>query len=128
MLNMWNLEFVSLYIYIYIYIYIYLCNCLWETAIQENFWNKAATRSSYQDAFFNITVRQLCWNYLKNYCDGVQFLVNLHVTFSNFEPLLQKFKYFITALMNAEPVLLQITPRNVFLCSENPGRILIWKN
>ena len=65
---------------------------------------------------------------MKNYCDGVRFLVNLHVTFSNFEPLLQKFKYFITALMNAEPVLLQITPRNVFLCSENLGKILIWKN
>ena len=38
----------------------------------------------------------------ENYCDGVRFLVNLHVTLSNFEPLLQKFKYFITALVNAE--------------------------
>ena len=43
---------------------------------------------------------------LKNYCDGVRFLVNLHATFSNFEPLLRKFKYFIIALINAEQLLL----------------------
>ena len=44
----------------------------------------------------------LWWIYLKNYCVGVRILVNLHVTLSNFEPLLRKFKYFITALINAE--------------------------
>ena len=38
--------------------------------------------------------------------EGVLFLVNVQVTFSNFEPLLQKFKYFITALMNAEQLLM----------------------
>ena len=43
---------------------------------------------------------------LKNYCDGVRVLVNLHVTLSNIEPLLQKFKVFITALINAEQLLL----------------------
>ena len=111
---MWNLEFLT-YIYIYIYIYTYLCSCLWEAAIQANFQNKVAIRNSYQDAFFNTAVWQLCWNSLKNYCDGVRFLVNLHVTFFNFEPLLGKFKYFITSLMNAEQLLLQITRRNVFL-------------
>ena len=42
------------------------------------------------------------------------FLVNLHVTLSNFEPLLRKFKYFITALINVEQLLLQITSRNLF--------------
>ena len=110
---MWNFWFL-------IYIYIYnLCSCIWEVAIQENIRNKVAIRSSYQDAFSTIAVWQLCWNSLKNYCDGVWFLVNLHLTFSYFELLLQKFKYFIRALINVEQLLLQITPRNVFLCSEN---------
>ena len=68
-------------------------NCLWEAAIQENLRNTVAIRSSHQDAFFNIAVRHLWRNSLKNYCDGVWFFVNLHVTFSNFEQLLQKFKY-----------------------------------
>ena len=45
--------------------------------IQEYFQNKAARRSSHQDAFFNITVLHLWRNYLKNTFDGVQFLVNL---------------------------------------------------
>ena len=31
----------------------------------------------------------------------MQILVNLHVTLSNFEPLLRKFKHFITAVINA---------------------------
>ena len=42
---------------------------------------------------------------VKNYCDGVQLLVNLHVALSNFEALLWKFKYFITALINVEQLL-----------------------
>ena len=96
MWNMWNLAFPR---------YMYLCSCLCEAAIQENFRNKVDIRSSYQDAFFNIALRQLCWNSLKNYCDRVQFLGNLYETLSNFEPLLRNFKYFITALINAEQLL-----------------------
>ena len=52
--------------------------------------NKFALRSSHQDTFFNIAVLHLWWNSLKNTGDGVQFLVNLHVTLTNFEPLLWK--------------------------------------
>ena len=75
-----------------------VCSCFWEAAMQECFQNKIVLRSSHQDAFFNIAVLQLWWNSLKNTCDGVKFWVNLHVTFSSFEPLLWKL-YFITALM-----------------------------
>ena len=39
---------------------------------------------------------------LEEYFDEVRFLVNLHVTLSNFEPLLQKFKHFITTLINEQ--------------------------
>ena len=35
-------------------------------------------------------VLQLLWNSSKNNCDGVQVLVNFHVTLSSFEPLLRK--------------------------------------
>ena len=58
------------------------------------------------EAFSNIAVQHLQWNSLKNYCDEVQFLVNLHLTLSNFEPLLRKLNYFSTALVNAEQLLL----------------------
>ena len=51
-----------------------------------------------QHAFFNTAIQHLSRNSLKHYYDGVRFLVNLHVTLSNFELLLWKFKYFITAL------------------------------
>ena len=37
-----------------------------------------------------LAVLQLLWNSLKNTCDGVQFLVNIHVTLFIFEPLLRK--------------------------------------
>ena len=63
---------------------------LWEATMQECFQNKFVLRSSHQDTFFNIALLQLWWNSLKNTCDGVQFLVNFHVTLSSFEPLLQK--------------------------------------
>ena len=63
---------------------------LWEAAMQECFQDKFVLRSSHQDTFFNIAVLQLWWNSLKNTCDGVQFLVNFHVTLSSFEPLLRK--------------------------------------
>ena len=39
----------------------------------------------------------------------MRLLVNLHVTLFNFELLLQKFKYFITALINDQQVLLLIS-------------------
>ena len=45
----------------------------------------------------------------------MRFLVNLHVTLPNLEPLLRKFKYFITALIDAEQLLLWITSRNLFV-------------
>ena len=54
--------------------------------MRECFQNKFVLRSSHQDVFFNIAVLHLWWNYLKNSCDGVPFLLNLHVTLSNFEP------------------------------------------
>ena len=41
----------------------------------------------------------LGWNSLN------RFLVNSHVTLSNFKPLLRKFKYFITALINEQLLL-----------------------
>ena len=63
---------------------------LWEAAMQECFQNKFVLKSSHQDIFFNIAVLQLWWNSLKNSCDGMQFLVNFHVTLSSFEPLLRK--------------------------------------
>ena len=49
---------------------------------------------------FNIATLHLWINYLKNTCDGVRFLLNLHLTLSSFEPLLRNFKYFIIALIN----------------------------
>ena len=58
--------------------------------------------------------------------DGVQLLVNLLVMLSNFEPLLRRFKYFITALINAEQLLLYNSSTS--LCSENLGKILIRNN
>ena len=67
-----------------------VCSCFWEAAMQEYFQNKIVLKSSHQDTFFNIAVPQLWWNSLKNSCDGMQFLVNFHVTLSSFEPLLQK--------------------------------------
>ena len=61
-----------------------MCNsCLWEAAIQENVRNKVVIRSSHQNAFCNIAVRRLYRNSLKNYCDGVGFLVKLHVNCFN---------------------------------------------
>ena len=81
---------------------IYLCSCLWEAAIQEYFQSKVVLRSSHQDAFFNIAVLQLWCNFLENTCKGKQFLINVHIMLSNFEPLLWRSKYFITALTNAE--------------------------
>ena len=74
-------------------------------AIQENLRNKVVLRISHQDTFFNIAVQHLRRNSLKNTCDRVRFLVNLHVTLSNFEPLLRKFKYFIRALINEQLLL-----------------------
>ena len=53
----------------------------------------------------DIAVRHSKWNSLKNYCDGVRFLVNLYVTLSNFQPQLRKLVYSITALINAEQLL-----------------------
>ena len=38
---------------------LHLCSYLWEAAIQENFQNEAAPRSSYQDAFFNMAFLHL---------------------------------------------------------------------
>ena len=45
---------------------------------------------------------EILWNVTEAECDSV----NMHVTLSNFESLLRKFKYFITALINAEQLLL----------------------
>ena len=56
----------------------------------ERFQNIFILRSSHQDTFFNIAVLQLWWDSLKNTFDGVQFLVNFHVTLSRLEPMLQK--------------------------------------
>ena len=58
--------------------------------MQECFQNKFVLRISHPDAFFNIAVLLLRYDSMKNTCDGEQFLVNLHVTLSNFEPLLRK--------------------------------------
>ena len=96
-------------------------------AIQENLRNKVVLRSSHQDAFSNIAVLHLWRSSLKNTYDGVRFLVNLHVTISNFEPLLRKFKYFITALIN-EQLLLQSTSRKLLLDSEKLEKISIRNN
>ena len=48
--------------------------------MQECFQNKSVLRSSHQDTFFNIAVLRLWRNSLKNTCDVVRFLENLHVT------------------------------------------------
>ena len=87
---------------------IYVCSCLWETATQKYFQSKVVPRSSHQVQFsiFNFAVLHLWCNSLKNTCGGVWFLVNLHLTLSNFKLLLWKFKYFITALINTEQLLL----------------------
>ena len=79
--------------------------------MQGCFQNKLVLRSSHQDTFFNIALLQLWWLSLKNTCDGVQLLVNFHVTLSSFEPLLRKKPYFITALINAEQQRLQNTEK-----------------
>ena len=81
---------------------IYLCSYPWEAAIRGYFQNKVVLRSTHEDAFFSIAVLYLWINSLKNNCDGVWFSVNLHLMLSDFEPLLQKFKYFITALINEQ--------------------------
>ena len=52
-----------------------------------------------------IAVLHLWRNYLKYTFDEVWFLANLHVTPSNFEPLVRKFKYFITVLINEQLIL-----------------------
>ena len=100
--------------------WIYVCSCLWEAAMQECFQNKFVLRSSLQDAFFNIAVLHLWWNSLKNTCDEVRFLINLHVTLSNFELYdisaeklynAEKFHHSI----NAEQKLLQKTSRKLLL-------------
>ena len=70
--------------------HIYLSSCLWEAVVQEYFQKKFVLRSSHQDVFFNIVVLHLWWNSLKNTGNRVQFLVNSHVTLTNFEPLLAK--------------------------------------
>ena len=88
--------------------------------------NKLFLRSSHQDAFFNTAVLHLWRNSFKNTCDGMQFLVNLHTTLSNSEPLLQKFKYFTTALVN-EQLLLQSSSRKLLLDSEKLERFSIQK-
>ena len=62
----------------------------------------AAIQEYLQGAFFNIGVLHLWRHSLKNTCDGQWFLVNLHLTLSNSEPLLQKFKYFVTTLINEQ--------------------------
>ena len=49
---------------------------------QEYFWHEVVLKSSHQDAFFSVDVLDLWRNYLKNTCDGVRFLVNLHITLS----------------------------------------------
>ena len=55
-----------------------------------------------------------CSALILKFFQRVRFLVNLHVTLCNFEPLLEKFKYFITTLINAKQPLLKITSRNLF--------------
>ena len=72
--------------------------------------SEAAIRMHFSISLFG-TYREFLWKITVTECD---FLLNLHVTFSNFEPLLQKFKCFIPALMNAEQLLLWITSRNFF--------------
>ena len=52
---------------------------------------------------FSIRCSALIVKFFENYRDGVRFSINLHVTLSKFEPLLQKFKYFITALIKVAP-------------------------
>ena len=51
---------------------------LWTHFIIEHLW------------WLLLAVLLLLWNALKNTCDGVQFLVNTHVTLFIFEPLLRK--------------------------------------
>ena len=84
--------------------------------MKECFQNKFVLRSSHQDAIFSIAVLHLRWNSLKNTCDGVRFFVNLHVTLSNFEPLLREKLYFITALINAVNYNLCRTPLESCFC------------
>ena len=105
---MYNLEFL------------FLCGCLWKAAIEWYLKNKVVPRSSHLDAFFNIAVLHLKWNSSKNTSDGVHRLVNLYVMVSNFETLLRKFKWFITALMLKGYFCR--TPL-ASLCSENLGKI-----
>ena len=57
------------------------------------------------------TYSEILWKIIVRECD---LFVIRHLTLSNFEPLLQKFKYFITALINAEQLLLWIPSRNLF--------------
>ena len=68
----------------------------------EYFQNTAAFRSGHQDAFFNIAVFHLWRISLKNTFDGVRFPT---LTLSNFEALVGKLKYFITALINEQLLL-----------------------
>ena len=98
-----------------------------RAATQGYLLNKVVLRSSHQDAVFNIAVLHLWRNSLKNTCDRVRFLVNLHVTLSNFEPLRPKFKYFITVLIN-EQLLLQSFSRKLLLDSEKLEKISISNN
>ena len=59
---------------------------------------EAAIRMHFSTSLFD-TYREIL-------CNRVRFLVNLHLTLCNFEPLLRKFNYFITTLINAEQLLL----------------------
>ena len=99
-----------------------------KKVVPNNVFQNNVLRYSHQDAFFNIAVLRLWWKYLKNTCDGGRILVNLHVTLSNFEPLLWKFKYFIPALINAEQLLLYNTSVKLLPCTDNLGKILIRDN
>ena len=55
---------------------------------------------------FQYRYSALVLKFFGNTTDGVRYLVNLHITLSNFEQLLRKLKYLITALISAEQLLL----------------------
>ena len=55
--------------------------------------------------YFSISLFSLVEKLFKNTFDGVQFLVNLPITLSNFEVLVWMFKYFVTVLVNEQLLL-----------------------
>ena len=82
-----------------------------------NISKKSCSQKQPSWCIFQYRCSGLIVKFLKKYLwqSRVQLLANLHVMLSNFEALLRKFKYFITALINVEQLLLWNTSRKL-LC------------